>query len=185
MTLQFDIRKAVAAATVVCQRAGGAIDIIYLVKMLYVADREALLRWRRPITGDSFASLPLGPIVSRCYDLMRGRAMGPEQKIWFSTFRERKGNKIELVNPADHGPLSQREIDLLIESHDRLVGIPVNDMIDYLHKMLPEWRDPGDSSFPIQPEEILHTKGWTPEQVSSLERELSSLQSFKAALSAF
>src|SRR5688572_24831629 len=100
MTLQFDIRKTVAAASVLCERAGGRLDILYLVKMLYWADRQALLRWRRPITGDSFHSLRCGPIVGRSYDLMRGRVLGADQRAWFAHFRPREGDSIRLEKPA-------------------------------------------------------------------------------------
>ena len=50
--------------------------------MLYVADREALLTWNRPITGDKFVSMDNGPVVSLIYDLIKHN--GPA-KTWRAT----------------------------------------------------------------------------------------------------
>jgi uncharacterized phage-associated protein len=47
---------------------------IKLIKLLYLADREALLRWGRPITTDRHVSMPKGPVVSQIYDLITRRA---------------------------------------------------------------------------------------------------------------
>ena len=40
-----------------------------LLKLLYIVERTALLRWGRPVTFDRFVSMPHGPVMSRTYDL--------------------------------------------------------------------------------------------------------------------
>ena len=43
-----------------------------LIKLLYLADREALLRWGRPITFDAYVSMDRGPVLSSVLDLING-----------------------------------------------------------------------------------------------------------------
>ncbi|MCX6602278.1 MAG: Panacea domain-containing protein [Acidobacteria bacterium] len=41
-------------------------------KLLFLADREHLLRFGRPITGDSYSALPYGPTPNRVLSLLNG-----------------------------------------------------------------------------------------------------------------
>ncbi len=41
-----------------------------LIKLLYLADREALARWGRPITTDSYVSMKHGPVLSEVLNLI-------------------------------------------------------------------------------------------------------------------
>src|SRR5487761_1366450 len=52
-----------------------------LLKLLYLADRRALIESGAPITGDDMFALPKGPILSRILDLMNS---SPEDgSAWF------------------------------------------------------------------------------------------------------
>ena len=44
------------------------LDTIVLIKLLYLADRKALLESGYTITGDGMVSMPLGPVLSTIYD---------------------------------------------------------------------------------------------------------------------
>src|ERR1039457_6692110 len=74
MKLLFNEAKATQAATQFLRLRGGRISYIKLIKLLYLADREALIRWGRPITTDCYVSMDVGPVVSRIYDLIRMEA---------------------------------------------------------------------------------------------------------------
>jgi hypothetical protein len=181
----FDIRKAIAATGYLCERSGGSLNVIHLIKMLYAADRTALVNWHRTITGDKFCSMKNGPVLSRIYSLMCGRILGSDMDAWFAVFNPREGNIISLKNQnVELGSLSKREIEILEKSFKKFKDVPVKQMVDFLHKVLPEWKDPGDSSAPIDPREILFHAGLTPEEVSQIELELDSIHSAKASLQA-
>jgi hypothetical protein len=185
MQFLFDIRKAIAATGYLCERNEGRLNVIHLIKMLYAADRTALVKWHRTITGDKFVSMKNGPVLSRIYDLMCGRVLGTDMDAWFSTFNPRQGNIISLKQEkVDLGPLSKREIEVLDRMFSKFKDVPVGRMIEFLHEVLPEWKDPGDSSAPINPKDILFHAGLTPEEVSEIELELDSVQSAKSALQA-
>src|SRR4051812_9596906 len=54
MRISFNEQKATQAAARLLELRGGRISYLKLIKLLYLADREALLQWGRPITTDSY-----------------------------------------------------------------------------------------------------------------------------------
>jgi hypothetical protein len=181
----FDIRKAIAATAYLCKMSGGSLNALHLIKMLYDADRTALVSWHRTITGDRFFSMKNGPILSRVYDLMCGRVFGAEMEAWSATFNPRDGNIISLKQlDIALGPLSRREVEALQTAFDKFKNVPVGQLIEFLHKVLPEWKDPGNSSSPIDPKTILRHEGVTEEELLEIEEELALVQSAKVALQA-
>ena len=74
MVLRFNERRATEAAARFLKLRGGRMSYLKLIKLLYLLDREALLRWGRPVTTDRYISMDNGPVVSRIYDLIRRRA---------------------------------------------------------------------------------------------------------------
>ena len=183
MRFLFDIRKAIAATAYLCQMNGGRLNVLHLIKMLYAADREALIVWNRTITGDRFCSMKNGPVLSRIYDLMCGKILGSEMESWKTVFHPRDGNDIALKGDhVDLGPLSKRETDALAKAFKTFRKVPAGRLIEFLHKALPEWKDPGDSSAPIDPRDILFQSGLSEEEVSEIEQELELIQSAKVAL---
>ena len=157
--------------------------MLHLIKMLYAADRAALITWQRTITGDKFVSMPHGPVLSRIYDLMQGNAAGRDLEAWAIVFNPRCGNTISLKTDPDLGPLSERDSSCLTGFH-RVRHVPARKLIAFLHDVLPEWKDPGNSSAPIDPRIILLHAGLTEERVAEVERGLHFAQSAKLALQA-
>jgi Protein of unknown function (DUF4065) len=181
----FDIRKAIAATAYLCSLNGGKLNVLHLIKMLYQADRTALVGWHRTITGDRFVSMKHGPVLSRVYDLMCGRIVEADMDTWNMLFRPRDGNMISLKNnEIDLGPLSQRELDALDKAFQKFQKVPVGKLVDFLHKTLPEWTDPGDSSKPIDPKTILFDAGLSKQDVADVEEELAFAGAAKKALQA-
>lgn len=181
MNFVFDIRKAIAAAGYVCQLNKGSMDMLKLIKAIYLAERKALIEWHRPITGDSFASLQHGPIVSRIYDLIRGNLAGPEMQEWKAVFHPRKGDIVVLKAEPNTKPLSLREKDALREAHEQLKDLTIGQVIDLVHR-LPEWKDPGTTSYPIDPKTILYHENLGEDAVERIEEDLLAFQSAKLAL---
>jgi hypothetical protein len=179
----FDIRKAVAATGYLCELNDGSLDMLKCIKMLYIADRNALVEWHRPITGDEFWSLQHGPILSRIYDLIRGRIFGPEMEIWQGVFNPRKGDMVSLRGGIrlDTRPLSRREKHALDESFARIQPLSIGQVIDLVHKF-PEWKDPGSSSLPIDPKTIFYHENFGENAVKEIEEDLEAFQAAKLAL---
>jgi len=179
----FDIRKAVAATGYLCELNERSIDMLKSIKMLYIAERRALVEWKRPITGDSFWSLEHGPILSRIYDLIRGRIGGPEMEFWSTVFNPRRGDIVSLkdaISPNTKS-LSRREKEALREAYAQIQPLSIGEVIDLVHKF-PEWKDPGKSSIPIDPKTIFYYEDFGEDAVKKIEEDLDVFQAAKLAL---
>jgi hypothetical protein len=180
MLLDFDIKKAIAATAYLIQLDGGTGDLFYLVKELYYADRSALINWGKPITGDSFASLEKGPIVSEIYDLLKGKGL-EKNRIQWNDVISKDGFKISLRKEADTSILSEREIEVLRESRDTIKSIR-GSIPKWCHKNCPEWTDPGKSSVPIDPSTILRMAGKSEEEIRKTEEANDEIKLVRSLL---
>jgi hypothetical protein len=181
MLLDFHIDKAIAATAYLIERQGGADSMFYVLKKLYYADRTALIRWGAPITGDEFASLKKGPVVSGIYDLLKGKGTPQDLKTWNEVI-DRRGNTIRLKKQADQGLLSEREKEVLDESRRTIEGIKSVLISTWLHEHCPEWEDPGDSSIPIDPSTILRKANKTEEEIRRIEHANEELRTLSRLL---
>src|SRR5947209_20462172 len=82
IALRFDERRATEAAARFLKLRGGRMSYLKLIKLLYLLDREALLRWGRPVTTDRYVSMDNGPVVSRIYDLIREEPPPGADPVW-------------------------------------------------------------------------------------------------------
>jgi uncharacterized phage-associated protein len=182
MNFTFDINKSLAAVGYICSRNKGKADILKLLKILYVADRTALIDWKRTITGDRFVSMDNGPVVSVVYDLIKGNARPQLQQVWSEYIDERNGNTIALKKVPDIGYLSDREIKLLGAVFEKISPMSSSQLIDWLHK-LPEWENPNGSSKKIDPRKILKfSTTLTDQQISGFEDEITNVNYVRALL---
>jgi uncharacterized phage-associated protein len=168
MILEFDIKKSIAAAAYLVEREGGTQSMFVLVKTLYYADRSALIKWGKSITGDSLASLKKGPIVSGIYNLMKGQGLEKDLIQWDDVIC-RIGNNITVRKKADETVLSEREVEVLEHSRKTINSIR-GSIADWLHKNCPEWKDPGNSSIPIDPSTILRAAKKTEDEILQIEK---------------
>jgi hypothetical protein len=167
MILNFDMKKAIGATAYLIEREGGTANMFSLLKALYYADRSALINWGKPITGDSYASLDKGPVVTGIYDLLKGKGFEKDLAEWNDVIR-RDGNSVSMRKQADTTILSEREIELLERSRATIRNIR-GPIADWLHQNCPEWEDPHGSSVPIDPSQILRQAGKSEEEIRATE----------------
>lgn len=55
----------------ICQKLGGSCDMYSLLKILYFAECDHLLKYGRPITGDRIVAMEHGPVPSFSYDQVK------------------------------------------------------------------------------------------------------------------
>jgi uncharacterized phage-associated protein len=170
MLLDFDIKKAIAATAFLIEREGGAENMYTLLKKLYYADRTALVKWGKPITGDDLASMDKGPIVSRIYDFLKEKGVEKDLIQWNDVICREPQFRIVLRKEADQGVLSEREMEVLEESRIKINSIR-GSIGDWLHKNCPECENPRGSSAPIDPNRILRLAGKTDEEIQEVEQE--------------
>src|SRR6266545_5521597 len=181
---EFNERKATAAAAVMLRRSGGRMNYMKLIKLLYLAERESLKRYGRPICGDDYYSLPKGPVLSIILNLIKANREEEEwdgDDFWLRHVR-RTNHDVELVSDPGSSVLSEAEIEILQEIHEKLKDIDPWRLVDLLHKKLPEWKDPGTSRIKIHPEDILQRVGKSPEEIEEIAQEIAEQNAVDALL---
>ena len=171
MRFPFDERKAAQAAAYLLKRHHGRLNYMKLIKLLYLADRKALLDLGNPITGDRMMSMPKGPVLSGILDLINWGRRRSETSVWLQYVSEPIGYDVTLAAEG----ISIDELDLLSESERQILDeideeygrVDKWSLVELTHR-LPEWHDPRGSSLPIDPAEILREEGRSEEEIRRL-----------------
>lgn len=181
MRFWFNDRKTAQAAAFLVRLRGGSLNYMKLIKLLYLADRQRLIDHGVPLTGDSLVSMKHGPVLSRVLDLI---SEGPsaQPSAWFEYLSAPSGYSVAVRPdaPLDTDELSRAELRLLTAIDAQYGEIDKWALVDLLHKILPEWQDPGDSVLPIEPETILRFANKSEEEIEdarAVSRELWLLSS--------
>jgi uncharacterized phage-associated protein len=173
MNLQFNEVKATQVAAHLLRLRGKRMSYLKLIKLLYLADREALLRWGRPITTDRYVSMDHGPVVSRIYALISNEPEPDDKSFWHAHIVT-TGWDARLVGDPSDEELSQAELDLLEEIYAKHGAKSRWQIRDETHN-LPEWKDPEGSSLPITYEDIFRAGDKPSAEIVELAKELESL----------
>lgn len=166
LSFAYNRRKAAQAAAFLASLHGGHINVLALIKLLYLADRKALALRGRPITGDKMVSMPHGPVLSRIYDQIKcGDQDETEGQAWFEYLTERQNREISVREPNPPlDELSEFERTILLEIHTEYAHLSPSQLRGITHE-LPEYQDPEGSSLPIDPATILRAEGWDDEDI--------------------
>jgi uncharacterized phage-associated protein len=164
-------RKAAQAAALLLHWNGGKMDLLLLLKLLYLADRMALQKSGFPITGDKMVSMEWGPVLSDIYDATKKKKKQRAGDPWFDYVSERHNHMLSAVkaNP-ETDELSKSELSILKEVYAEFGDKDPFAVSDWTHNF-PEYTDPNGSSLPIDPTIILREAGRTEDEI----REISQL----------
>lgn len=147
-----------------------------LIKLLYLADRAALLQWGRPITFDSYVSMDQGPVLSRTYDLINHGSPPGRESYWHKYISGPTQLDVSLAEECPDGGLSDADKKLLDQVFDRFGVMGRWDLVKWIHENLREWVDPHGSAIPINYHDVLVTGGGrTPAEAAVIEEELEAL----------
>lgn len=173
----FDEKKAAQAAAHLLKLNGGSMNYMVLIKLLYLADREALVETGNPITCDKMVSMPHGPVLSGVYDLIN---MGKDDfSPWYEYISEPERYEVSLVREnLEDEELSNYEINLLEKIHKKYGHLNKWALRDFTHT-LPEWDDPKGSSSPIYLETILESANKTKGEINRIAEDAQELKFFQ------
>ena len=163
--LRFNLRKVTELAVVLLREAGGSMEYIKLIKLMYLVDRTALNERGWPISTDVYVSMAHGPVLSRTYDLIREPPWPERESVWQSHIRRKGTYHIELAQePLTIEAMSENEIGIAQEVVAHFGSWPWQELVQYTHDHLPEWQDPGadpvgPASRPLPLEDILTALG--------------------------
>jgi uncharacterized phage-associated protein len=157
----YNARKAAQVAAYFAKAQGGKINVLKLVKLIYLADRLALETFESPILADKFVSMDHGPVNSITLNYVNG--LSDDRDEWAEFVSDREGHFVGLADSElkvhDLDELSGAEIKILALVWDRHGRLNQFEVRDFTHKNCPEWEDPKGSSEPIPLERIFKFLG--------------------------
>jgi uncharacterized phage-associated protein len=174
MQPRFREDKATQAAALLLRWAGGAMNYMKLIKLLYLADRTALVRWGRPITFARAVSMKHGPVLSEVLDLVNEGSRPGSHSLWNRAVSSPANYEVRLAGDCPADDLSDAEEAVLAEVFREYGPLDPWPLVDLLHDTLPEWI-PTSGAIPIQYRDILSKEGWTDAEVAEVESELENL----------
>ncbi len=172
MKPKFREDKTTQAAALFIKLNNGSIDQIKLIKLLYIAEREALKRWKRPITFDSYVSMNKGPVLSQTLDLIHGE--DETSSIWHKFISAPQNYNLSLITDPGTEKLSRAEEDLIKEIFNSYGNIDKWELCEMSHDFR-EWQNPKGSAIPIAYSDILEALGKTQIEISSILSELENI----------
>lgn len=180
----FNAKPPAQMAAFFAQKEGGSINVLKLMKLLYLADRESIRMHGVPISFDYMVSMPHGPVLSNAYELTSGMVGGEEGRDWEQWIRDCEHYNVEVVrdfsrDDLDH--LSDTDIEVLANIWDRFGRYGKWQLRDYTHNHCGEWEDPHGSSKPIAYETLLRELGSSPDEAEGLSRHLCQLRDLARA----
>ena len=152
MPAWFNPRKAAQVAAYFALAQGGTVNVLKLVKLLYLADRRFMEKYDSPILNDRLVSMPHGPVNSITLSYLDG-CLEDGKSLWDEFISDRANHDIGLTNEAmshdDLDEISQAEMDVLAEIWGEFGSMTPYQIRDYTHENCLEWEDPKGSSNPI------------------------------------
>jgi uncharacterized phage-associated protein len=168
MRPQYQEVKAFQVACLLLSLRGGTMSYMKLLKLMYLIDRTALIKWGRSLTFDSVVSMNNGLVLSNTYDLIVGDSPPNTQSIWRLHISYPNVSKdVTLEDGAiEYDELSDAEEELIRDIFEKYGKMSRWELVD-LHHKLPEWSFPNGSAIPHSFREILSRSG---------EKEISSIE---------
>lgn len=71
----FDKQRIVEMVSYILNETGGA-DVYHVVKILYFAEQNHLVKWGAPLISDDFVAMEYGPVPTETYDALKVSATG-------------------------------------------------------------------------------------------------------------
>lgn len=168
--LAFKEERVTQAAAELLRLRGGRMSYLKLMKLLYLVDRESLLRFGRPVSYDTHVCMKHGPVLSSTLNLIREEPDPTAEKTYWGTWISGpKDWDVELIagRVPDLDQLSAAEVELIREIFGEYGHKGRWELKEITHK-LPEYHDPGGTSTRIHLKTLLVGGGKSEEEAKEI-----------------
>jgi uncharacterized phage-associated protein len=174
------VRKlAQMAAYFLQQNGGGPMEHVKLMKLMYLADREAIDVYGFPISDDEYYSMKMGPVLSLTLDLMSDNE-GPEtQSEWSEWVSAKENHQVRPQKEITNGDLDEiveEEIAVMKKVFDQFGGYTMRELVEYTHNELGEWEELDRGRSPINLRTIFEKLGKPEPEIEAKIRCLESVK---------
>lgn len=154
------------------------INILKLMKLLYLSERKSFEMFHTPIIGDSLISMKNGPVLSMALDKINHGSQ--QQTYWDKFISDRKNHDIALKSDTgirsddDLLELSDNDITSLKQVWFEFGDKDQWQLVDYTHDHCLEWRNPGSSMRPISYQDLFEALGFSDALSSEILEQLQT-----------
>lgn len=138
----FAYRKATQALNFLAQQAGGKLDKMKALKLVFFADRYHLRKYGRLITNDEYFAMDYGPVPSGVKDIVEmGSFLGRQEKQYAERFLSpaRDDHLFRSTAEVDVNVLSTSDLEALQFAWDTFGGLSPIGLFRLTHRY-PEWK---------------------------------------------
>jgi uncharacterized phage-associated protein len=133
---KIDISKAKAVILYIANKFGET-DFHKVFKMLYIAEKDHLAQYGRPIVGDTYMAMKYGPVPSFIYDAFKAiRGDGyriPGVESFYRAFEVQNKYSLIVKEKADMDELSESDIRCLDAAIDENKNLDFQQLSDMSH----------------------------------------------------
>lgn len=136
----FDHRKTTQAINFFARRAGGQINKMKALKLVYFADRYHLRKYGRLVTNDTYFAMRQGPVPSGGRDIVEGSSfLDRTEREYADSYLKKIGRyALSSIRPIDNGVFSDSDIEALQYTWRKLGGLDQYALARLTHHY-PEW----------------------------------------------
>jgi hypothetical protein len=172
-------KKATDAVSRLLEKSGGKAEYLRVVKLVYLADRDSIIRRGLPIVGGSYFSMRCGPTVGEVMNFAN-RSLAAEG--WSEHISPRYGHVLKLTSPSMYGSLSQSEIDILDGVVEEHASRSTAELVKWCHHYCREYERVLWGRKNIEVESILRAGGKTADRIHKVVKEAEELAQLNAVL---
>lgn len=161
----YEPRKAAQTIAYLAMKNGKhPLNVVKAVKLVYLADRESVARSGFPIQDEPRVSMKHGPVNSYTYSFINGE-YDLARHGWSDFLTDRSNHRIGLAKHdleiEDLDELSEADLQVLDDIWEKFGGFDQWQLVDWTHQPnnIPEWEDPGSSSYEIPVERMMRALG--------------------------
>ena len=142
MPFSFSHRKATQALNFFARKAGGRINKMKALKLVYFADRYHLRKYGRPVVGDEYLAMNYGPVASGTKDLAEmSDFLGEEEARYAKKFIQpsETGRAFSSVSEVDEKVFSESDREALTFAWTRFGRVDKFALSKLTHRY-PDWK---------------------------------------------
>ena len=183
MRTPFDIDKAAQAAHYLISKGGGEMEILKLVKLLYLADRHSLQTRRTPLIGGSYFALKHGPITSEVLDLINDGTPG-EDSPWELLISDRANHRVAIeTKEIEYDALSSSDLRILEQVWSEFGHRSKWELVDWTHRHCEEWSEPTNGRGEISARRLAEAFAWEPSEIEDFVTEQAARHRLQSLIS--
>jgi uncharacterized phage-associated protein len=185
MTFRFNIRKATEAASLFIKMEGGKLNVMKLVKLVYLLDRISIARRGIPVVGGIYYSMRNGPVTSELLDVINaGKLADDADSSWEQYISDRDKHEVALQKDPPLDFISESEIKLIEATYKEHGAKDQWQIRDWCHQNCGEWSPLQAGRERIMVEEIAVNVGKSEAEVKRIAEEAAESNLLSSAFSA-